>query len=82
MLLIDVHRITNFILENPTESLLQYHEHLNESIYEEQQDEYLLALKLSEELMDSYDNDDIKKLNHKVKRLVLRDNFNRFINGN
>ncbi|MBQ6538952.1 MAG: hypothetical protein IJL76_01590 [Bacilli bacterium] len=70
-----------FVKENPSLELLKYHEHLNESIYNEGQDEYLLALKLSNELIDSYENDDIKKLNHKVKRLVLKDNFSRLVNG-
>lgn len=70
-----------FINENPTEELINYQQEINQSIYDNDQEEYLLALRLSDELNDYYDNQSFNKLNRKVKRLVLKDNFNRFING-
>ncbi len=68
-----------YVKENPTDELIEYHNQLNESIYNNEQEEYLLALKYSDELMNDYNNQSINKLNLKVKKLVFRDMVNNMI---
>lgn len=68
-----------FVKENPTKELIDYHNNLNESIYNNKEEEYLLALRLSNELINNYDNEDINKLNVKVKKLMFKDKINNII---
>ncbi len=68
-----------FVKENPTKELIDYHNNLNESINNSKDEEYLLALRLSTELMNSYDNENINKLNVKVKKLMFKDIINNIL---
>lgn len=69
-----------YVKENPTDELIKYQDYLDESIYNAGEEEYLLALKLSDELMNEYDNQSVGKLNFKVKKLMFRDRVNKMIN--
>lgn len=61
-----------YIQENPTPQLIEYHEYLNSFIKKSDQQEYIIALNLSGELLKNYKNKNINKLDHKVKKLVKK----------
>lgn len=61
-----------FINENKTDELLKYYQYLNQSIIESNVNEYLIALHLSEILLEEYDNDAIHKLDKRAKKLTKK----------
>ena len=61
-----------FIRENETASLLNYYNYLNSYIIEENLNEYVLALKISDILLKTYNNDNVFKLENKAKKLVRK----------
>ena len=69
-----------YIKENLSNELVEYYEDLNGKIERNPEERYVLAMKISDELLCSYDNQNIKQLNRKVKRLVLKDSVNRLFN--
>lgn len=70
-----------YVKENSTEELIDYHNFLKECIDDTPEEQYVFALNISDKLMENYDNQSINELDRKVKRLVLKDTFNKFING-
>ena len=61
-----------FIKENKTDELLNYYQYLNKTIIEDNKEEYLIALNLSEILLKEYNNDNIYKLDKKSKKLTKK----------
>ncbi len=69
-----------YVKENPTEELMEYHNLLNECIDDTPEEQYVLALDISDKLMEDYDNQSIEQVNRKVKKLVFKDTIHKFIN--
>ena len=69
-----------YIEENKTPELLKYYDYLNKMIIDSQDSKYTLALDLSNELIDYYNNQSVGKLDNKVKRLVLKHNIKKTFN--
>lgn len=61
-----------YIEENKTEELLNYYNYINNFIIQQQQKEYIIALNLSKQLLEIYNNDNIYKLEKKAKKLVKK----------
>ena len=64
-----------FIKEDNTKELRDYYKILNQTIISEQEEEYLIALSLSEKLLNEYSNDNIFNLDKKVKHLVKKNKY-------
>ena len=69
-----------YIEENKTPELLKYYNFLNDSIIDDNDDKYVLALNISNELIKEYNKQDISKLDNKVKRLVLKHDIKKAFN--
>lgn len=60
-----------FIEETQNEELNEYLEYLNQKVLENPKPEYQLALSIQDELLEEYNkNNNIKKLNKKIKKLT------------
>ena len=69
-----------YVKENPSEELVEYHKFLTECIDDAPEEQFVLALNISDKLMEDYDNQSIDELNRKTKKLVLKDTIHKFIN--
>ena len=69
-----------FVKENSNDELLNYYNYLNKCIYESNDDKYILALNISDKLLNDYNNQNINKLNNKSKRLVLKHDIKKTFN--
>lgn len=69
-----------YINENNNLKLLEYYDYLNNFIVNNGKEEYLLALDLIDDLVNYYDNQNIDKLNSKVKKLVLKHDIKKTFN--
>ena len=64
-----------FVEENNTKELNKYYQYLNQIINEENKEEYILGLKLSDSIKEKYNNDNIFKLDKKVKKLIKKNSY-------
>lgn len=69
-----------YIEENNTPDLNKYFDYINDCIITGSDEKYLLALDISNELLDYYNGQEIRKLDNKVKRLVLKHDIKKTFN--
>ena len=61
-----------YIRENQSKELLEYYDFLNRSIINDNKKPYVMALNLSDDLLNEYNNEKVCKLDRKVKKLVKK----------
>ena len=61
-----------YLKENETKELLKYYTYLTNFINTQSEEDYIIALNISDKLIKTYNNDNINKLTQKSKKLVKK----------
>ena len=69
-----------YVIENPTKENVDYYNYLRECIINDNNEKYVLALKIIDDLVEFYNEQDINKINSKIKRLVLKHDIKKTFN--